>query len=184
MKNVKQTRVGPGQGEGGCGAQTGRAEPLLDQRRYDQPPLGLLTLAVCLDVVPALEVLVNYLALERAHRLERHRTTIVDRRLRSLIRRSPERDGAALAITSSVNHHTQGFSGAAECNPVGQVLDRVDRLAVMADQESEILADKLSRETFGVLAELDRRIDPDSVGNLLEHLPDASGSVRRLARHR
>ena len=65
---------------------------------------GLLALAVRLDVVARLQVLVHDLALERAHRLERDGTVVVNRGLGGLIGGGAQCDGPALAIAGGIDH--------------------------------------------------------------------------------
>src|SRR5438309_1995544 len=68
------------------------ASLLLHERRYDEAAVGLLALAVGLHVVTALQVLVDNLALERAHRLEGNGPALVDSRLCRLVRRGTQGD--------------------------------------------------------------------------------------------
>src|SRR5579884_2102123 len=155
------------------GPATPTAPNLLNQRRDDQPPIGLLPLAVGLDVVAALEVFVHDLALERAHRLELNRPAIVDRGLGSLVSRRSQRHRPALAITGGVDHDSQRSSAAAERDSIREVLDRVDRLSMMPDQQPEVLADELGADPVGLLLNIDARLDADSGRDPLEQLANA-----------
>ena len=129
----------------------------VDERRDNEPPVGLLALAVRLDVVAALEVLVHDLALERGHRLEGHRPVVVDGGLGGLVGGGAQRDGAALAIAGGVDHDALADDGALARHPVGDVLDRVDHLAVAADQETEVVALEVGADLVGVLLDVDTR---------------------------
>ena len=82
----------------------------MDEGRNDEPPGGLLALAVRLDVMAILEVLMDHLALERAHRLERNRAPSADGRLGSLICGGSQRRGAPVAVAGSVDHHRDSVS--------------------------------------------------------------------------
>src|SRR5436305_104216 len=98
---------GPAGKAPGAGGPTVRKCPrvgLVHERRDDQTTIGLLALAVRLDVVAALQMLVDDLALERRHRLQRDRTAVVDGGLGSLVGSGPERDRAAFAVAGRVDH--------------------------------------------------------------------------------
>ena len=53
-------------------------------------------------------------------------------------------------------------------DPVGDVLDRVDRLAVAADQQAEVVALEVGTDLLVVLLDVDARFDPDAGEDLLE----------------
>ena len=104
-KNVKRRASWRLRGRRSSRAGSRRDRPRsVHERRHDEPSVGLLALAVRLDVVTALQVLVDDLALERAHRLERDRPPVVDRGLGGLVGGGPQRDGAALAVAGGVDH--------------------------------------------------------------------------------
>ena len=63
------------------------------------------------------------------------------------------------------------------------MLDRVDRLAVTADQQAEVLAVEVRGHALGVLGHLDLGVDADRVDDLFQHLPHARGGVA-VAAHR
>ena len=105
-------------------------------------------------------MLVHDLALERAHRLELHRAAVVDRGLGGLVGGGPQRDRPTLAIAGGVDASRARARRAAERDAVGEVLDRVDRLAVVADQQPEVLADELGDDPVVVLVELDPASTP------------------------
>lgn len=57
----------------------------IDEGGHDKPARGLLALAVGLDVMARLEMLVNDLALECVHRLQRHCAAVADRGFGGLV---------------------------------------------------------------------------------------------------
>ena len=132
---------------------------MLYDGRDDQPAIWLLALAVRLDVVARLEVLVDDFALERAHRLERDGPAVVDGGLGRLVGGGPQRHSSSLAVAGGVDDDPLAGSLAAESDPVGDVLDRVDRLAVVADQQAEVLSDELAGNALLVLMDAHLSID-------------------------
>ncbi len=48
------------------------------------------------------------------------------------------------------------------------MLDRVDHLAVAADQEAEVVALEVRPDLVGVLLDVDAGVDPDAVDDLFE----------------
>src|SRR3981081_3530919 len=125
-KNVKPPEAGPRPHDRARHEQGHRMGPppapaprvSVDERCHDEPPRGLLALAIGLDVVARLQVLVHDLALERAHRLEGHRAGVVPGPYRSLVGRRAERHRSALAVAGSVDNHALARVEALECDPV------------------------------------------------------------------
>src|SRR6202012_3530145 len=62
-----------------------RDRRLIHERRDDQMPRRLLAFGISLDVKPSFEVLVHYLPLLRAHRVQGYRMLIADRGLGGLV---------------------------------------------------------------------------------------------------
>src|SRR6185503_7597985 len=105
----------------------------------DQMPVGLSALGVGLDVVAILEVLVHDLALVRAHRVERGRAAVADGIGRGLLSLAFERLATAVAVAGGVDLDAGGRRAALGSDLEGEVLDRVDRLAVAADEKPEVV---------------------------------------------
>jgi hypothetical protein len=138
------------------------AEPSHQGCHYE-PAAGLLAFAIGLYIAAGAKVLVHELPLDRAHWLERDWPLVVNCRLGSLVGGGPER-----------HHHGLAVALAVERNSIRQVLDRVDRLAVVPDQEAQLLAGELSPDPFVVLAYVDARGDADCLRNALEQFLDPS----------
>src|SRR5207302_8797852 len=105
-----------------------------------------------------------------------------------LVRRRPQRDRAALAISRGVHQHPLARRRSPERDPVGQMLDGIDRLAVMTDQYAEVLADELGTDLLLVLADRNRRLHRGGIGDPFQHEPDALGRLlavdgRQIASH-
>ena len=66
----------------------------------------------------------------------------------------PERDRAPLAVAGGVDHDPLADAGPVDGDPVGEVLDRVDRLAVVADQQTEVIAHEVGADVLVVLLDL------------------------------
>ena len=52
-------------------------------------------------------------------------------------------------------------------DPVGEVLDGIDRLAVMADEQAQVLTDELGVEPIVILTDLDGGVDAGGAGDPL-----------------
>ena len=76
---------------------------LVDEGSDDEAAGWLLALAVGLDVVARLQVLVDDLALERAHRFQLDWTAFADRRLCGLICGGPKAHRAAFTVSGGIN---------------------------------------------------------------------------------
>src|SRR5579871_3591906 len=170
-KNVKQPRP--------AGTRSS-----VHERGDDQVPRRLLALAVCLDVVARLEVLVDHLALQRAHRLERHRPSVVYRRLGRLVGRSSQRRGASLPIAAGVDDQSLAIVASTEGDPIRQVLDGVDGLAVRTDDRPQVLAREFRRNPVGVLTDPHLGIDVELVRDPVEQLLNASRRRTQSGFHR
>jgi len=122
-------------------------------------------------------MLVDDLALERAHRFQRNRAPIVNRGRGSLICRGSERDSPALAVAGGIYLNPLASLDALECGSVGEVLDCVDRLAVMANQQTQVVAEVLGTDALRILAHVDRRGDAHIFGDPLQEILDADASL-------
>src|SRR6185437_6802649 len=134
----------------------------------DDVAIRLRPLARGGDARDVLEPLVHDLPLDRRHRVERH----------ALARRRPlgspegdplERDAAPLAVAGGVDGDRLSLATAEE-DRVAQVLERVDRLAVLADQESEIAAGARDENLLVPFVRLGHGADPDRGHDALDQL--------------
>ena len=113
---------------------------------------------------------------ERAHRLERDRALVTDGGLGRLVRGRAQRDGAPLPVAGGVDDDALAGRRRPKGDPVRDVLDRVDRLAVVADQQAEVITDELAGHAFLVLVHADLGVDAES-GDPLEQFLDARGGL-------
>ena len=111
------------------------------------------------------------------------RALVVDRGLGGLVGGGPQRHGAALAIAGGVDHDALADHGALARNPVGDVLDGVDHLAVAADQQAEIIALEVGPDLFRVFLDVDAGLDAATDEDLLQQLFDARASLADLSVH-
>src|ERR1700759_1858244 len=113
-----------------------RRERSVPQRTHDEPARGLLSLDVRLDVTAILEVLMDHLALQGAHRLKGDRAAAADRSLSGLVGGGPEDGRAALAVPGRIHHYRDPVTVPRHREAIGQMLDRVDRLTVVTDEQT------------------------------------------------
>ena len=128
-KNVKHPPSAAGSASSGV-------RQSVHERGDDEMPSGLLALAVGLDVVTILEVLVDHLALQRAHRFKRDGATIADGALGGLISGRPERLRPAFPVAGGIDDHRLAVAVATRGDPVGEMLNGIDRLAMVADEQA------------------------------------------------
>src|SRR5262249_27393641 len=114
--------------------RSGRAE-----RRNHEAPLGLVALAVRLDVGAVRQVGVDRLPLGGAHRLELDGTPEAERLGSCPIRLTVQRLLAALAVAGGIDHDCLAVVAVVEGGPPGEMLERIDRLAVAADQPAHLV---------------------------------------------
>src|SRR6188508_2664015 len=103
-----------------------------------------------------LEADVHDLALDRCHRVELDRLARGDRLVGAALGQRVEARLSARAVPGRVYDH--GLALVSAVTPedrVREVLDRVDRLAVLADQEPQLATDEGRGEGFLVLPNLD-----------------------------
>ncbi len=151
--------------------------------RDDQMPRWLLALAIGLDFVPGLEVLVDHLALLRAHGVQRHRAPISKRGLGGLVGQRMQCGRAPPAIPRGVDAQRLAALQAMERDPVSQMLNRIERLPVMTDQDRKLI---VVAEVLGadrILAILNLNLGFNA-GGICDRLEDLSDVVERLLVHR
>ena len=107
----------------------------------------------------ALELGVDDPPLVGVHRLEEHVLFVLDRSPRHLAGEDPERFLALCAVVLDVDLDLDGlfaalYPGASLARQVHEELDRVERLAVVADEDALIVA-----------GDVDRRVDGRRLGN-------------------
>ena len=112
-------------------------------------PVRLLALAVGLDVAAVAQVLVHDPALGGDHGVQRDGAPVLGRLRRGAIRLALERLGAPVAIARGVDDQPLALLATAKGDAHGEVLDRVDRLAVAADQEAQVVAVELAGKPSG-----------------------------------
>jgi hypothetical protein len=112
---------------------------------------------------------VDDLPLPRSHRFERDGTPVSHSRVRRLVRHRAQSRRPPAAIPAGINHHLDARAHPLEGNALRKVLNRVQRLAMVADQRS-----CLPTHVLGVdraVPFLDSHLAPHarSVGYGLEH---------------
>ena len=100
------------------------------------------------------------LALLRAHRIERYRPFVPNRSLGGLVGDGVQRVGSSLAIAGRVYGERLALVNAVVGDAICEVLDRVDGLAVVTDQEREVIAHELGDQAVSRV--LDAHLGVDS----------------------
>src|SRR3954452_1051809 len=109
---------------------------------------------------------VHDLPLDRRHRLERHAFAARERLRRRSVGLLLERRPPPVPVAGSVDEDALALLRTSEDDRGGQVLDRVDRLAALADHQTEVGAGQGRLEGLLVLVDVDpprapeRRTDP------------------------
>ena len=126
------------------------------------------------------------LPLDRGHRLELDPLPGRGRLLGHPHGERVERRLPAVAVAGRIDDHRLALVvAAAEEDRVREVLDRVDRLAVPADQHAEVVALADDADLLLALLDLDRALDADLVRDPLDDLAQAGGVLAlALARRR
>src|SRR6478609_6586590 len=132
--------------------------------------MRLVALGVRLDVAAVAQVLVDELALRSAHGVERHRPTEAQGLVGGVVGLAAQRLGPTLAVPLGVDLDKPALTRGAGDHAHREVLDRVDRLAVAADEEAEILAGELAADQFAVVVDRDLGVEAERVDELLEQL--------------
>ena len=122
------------------------------------------------------------LALDGAHRLELDALARA-RAVGGAQGHRLERRGASRPIAGGVDDHGLPLAGlVAGDNGVREVLDRIDRLAVPADQDAEVVARADGGDGLLVLGHVDPAADADPVRDQRDHVADARRELRLVAR--
>src|SRR5688500_17611113 len=132
--------VSPGVATTAASQRSSRSDSEVPREDHDEP-IRLRPLARRLDLGIVLELLVDDLPLDRGHRLELDPLPRGRGLLGHSQRERVERGLAAVAVAGRVDHDRHALVIAApKEDRVREVLDRVDRLAVAADQHPEVVA--------------------------------------------
>jgi hypothetical protein len=123
-----------------------------DDRGHHQATLRFFAFAVGLNAAATTKVFVDKLSLDRVHRLERHRPSVIHGRLNCLIRGRTQRFGSTRAIARRVDDNRLARSRAGKGGAVRQVLDRVKRATVVCEQYLGVPARKFPHHALRVLA--------------------------------
>src|SRR5438034_3164739 len=146
-----------------AGPSTGRAN--------DHVAVGLRALATSLDPVELLEAHMHGLPLDGRHRLELDCRMGRDCLLGATHRQRLESCAAPFPVPGRIDDDILAVVRArAPDDRIREVLDRVDRLTVLADQEPEIRAGARRRDRFVVLEDVDPATDADPGGDAFEQL--------------
>ena len=123
------------------------------------------------------------LALDRGHRIELHRFAVLDGPLRRPHRERFQRRLPPRAISRRVDDDLfPGVEMTAERDRVREVLNRVDRLAVAADQHAQVGTGDGERDQLVLLTRVDPARNPDRRGDPLDELAHLSRERALLAR--
>ena len=153
---------------GGAGSATGAGG-----LGVHEVPVRLLALAVRLDAVTITKVFVHDPALAGAHRLERDGAILAQRLVGGVVRHAHERLATALAVPARVDDHAAcGAVPLAVDHARGKVLDRVDRLPVMADEEAQVVAVDRAGDRLTIVGDLDVAVEVERIDDPLEEVGD------------
>src|SRR3954453_9451486 len=138
-------------------------------REDDDVAIRLRPFARALDAVELLEPFVHYLAFRGGHRLEQH--ALASRGALRYAQRDPlEGRAAAIAVAGCVHGHGLARRAAPRESGVRDVLSRVDRLAVLPDQQPEIAARARCEDAGLVLPHVHARADAHRHDDVLDEL--------------
>src|SRR5918994_3605155 len=138
--------------------------------RDDDESVGLDTLARGLHARKLLQPQVDDLALDRRHRLQLG-APLLQRTLRGPNGHRLERGASPIAIAGRIDDDVlRTFGPAASRDGVREVLDRVDRLPVLADQQAELRAAADDVDRLLVLPHVDPTSHADPLGDTLHEL--------------
>src|ERR671924_1680399 len=142
--------------------ETGRFRRLLGtSREDDDEAIGLGPLARRLNAVGVLELEMDDLPLDRGHRLERNALAAAKHIIGRPPRHGAERGLPASSIPGCVDDRRLPRHVPRE-DRVHEVLDRVDRLAMTADQQPEVTAGARGDDGIVELVDVDAARDPHS----------------------
>ena len=105
-----------------------------------------------------------------------------DRLLGGEVGPAPQRLALAPAVAGGVDGDPLALLAAAEGGLVAEQLDRVDRLAVAADQQADVLAVDVGVDLVLVLLDRDRGLEAELLDDALEQHANPLG--RLLGQHR
>src|SRR6478736_3045764 len=152
-------------------------------RMNDDVAVGLGALARRLHAVELLQAQMHHLAFDRRHRLEIDRLVVGERSLCGTHRKRLERDAPAVAIARRVDDDLLAILGMTSPHDgVREVLDRVDRLTMAADEHAQVHTRARDRDGFVTLLHVDVRAHSDSVHDSGDELPRFCGELRLVYR--
>src|SRR5919198_3968076 len=147
-------------------------------RGDDDVAIGLRALAACGHTREVLQPFVYDFPLHGGHRLELDRASRRDRALRAPHGKRVEAGLAPRPVPGGVHHNWLPLVAVlAPDDRVHEVLNRVDRLTVLADHQPELTAGQRREHRLVVLAKLDAGADADRFENPLEDLADLVGQL-------
>src|SRR6266566_58625 len=147
-------------------------------RRDHDEPVRLGPLAGGHHAGIVLQPQVHDLPLNRGHRLELDALPRRDRTLGAPHRERVQRLLPPLAIARRIDDDRLPVFGLAAVDDcVRQVLNRIDRLPVLADQKAEVTAGERGGQRLLVLLDRQPRMHPDLANDAIEELADGGGKL-------
>ena len=127
--------------------------------RDDQVALGLVALAVGLDVLPVTEVFVHDPPLRRGQWIEIDGLPAAHGLIRRIVRVGAERLGAALAVSVRIDHDPYRRRSLRKHDSLREMLHGVDRLAVAPDEQADVVAVQATGQHAIALQDLHLRVE-------------------------
>lgn len=153
-----------------------------DERRDNDPTVGLIALTVGLYLGAVFEAIVDHPALARAHRLELNRIADIQRSPGRAVSLTIEELLAALTIPGGIDDDPLALGVAHKRGSVAEQLHGVDRCATPADQDPQLLAVDPDRNRIIGLGNLSLSVEVESIEDLLDNISYAvNRGPRRLA---
>src|SRR2546423_5544562 len=151
-------------------------------REHDDEAVRLRALAGRLDARIVLQPLVDDLPLDGGHGLEGDALAAPRGAVGASGRKIVQHDAAALPVAGGVDDHVLlEVREAAADDRVGEVLDRVDRLAMPADQDAELTGGARRGDRLLLLLDLDAAADAERTADAVEHRPDPCSRLGLVA---
>ena len=119
------------------------------------------------------------LALSARHWLQRDGLPRCQGLLRCALGRIAQHGLAATAIVLRINHDRRGVFLAPQHHGVDQVLDGINRVAVLANQQAKVVAFDIGDEAVGALSDGNRRLETDAATDRRQDLFDPLGQRPR-----